>query len=406
MTLARQSHRPQIIALAHVIRLRIPTLFDCILQRFMTPLLQQNLLHIIEPSGETEYVANRPGKDGRTLRSRLLQMVLDKVFHGGLNQRQGYLIIFDELEADARLLNGLSSQLRLCCDIDSGPEFGLSRWMPRFTPARHSGPCMTLHNGQEDGGLVSVFEYDLTHPLNKSTIPLAHNSLRKLQRRDVPQLPERVSNARPVRSMKSRPSDGQLNRDFKFGGKPSSAPSTEKNEEPLTLSDIIPPFAVAKFLFVTSLAGDESAALNSKRIGRSAARASYVPGHYGRSSELSFAGFDSFTEVRRGFGFHDHRPNFYPLPRATLPSQRNKHESTFSIESISSCGQVISHGSTDPFDFGASPLPSLRERPSSDEFSFTMSSLNDAFSFIHKQPRRRRVGGDASSFYFRAPAHS
>lgn len=34
---------------------------------------------------------------------------------------------------------------------------------------------------RDDGSLVSVFEYDLTHPLNKSTIPLARNSLRKLR---------------------------------------------------------------------------------------------------------------------------------------------------------------------------------------------------------------------------------
>ncbi|KAG1738786.1 hypothetical protein EDB19DRAFT_1982454 [Suillus lakei] len=34
---------------------------------------------------------------------------------------------------------------------------------------------------REDGSLVSVFEYNLTHPLNKSTIPLARNSLRRLR---------------------------------------------------------------------------------------------------------------------------------------------------------------------------------------------------------------------------------
>ncbi|KAG2073379.1 ARM repeat-containing protein [Suillus decipiens] len=34
---------------------------------------------------------------------------------------------------------------------------------------------------RDDGSLVSVFEYDLTHPLNKSTMPLARNSLRKLR---------------------------------------------------------------------------------------------------------------------------------------------------------------------------------------------------------------------------------
>ncbi|KAG1723926.1 uncharacterized protein EDB91DRAFT_1171738, partial [Suillus paluster] len=198
-------------------------------------------------------------------------------------------------------------------------------------------------------------------------------------------------------SMMSRPSEGQLNRDFKFGGKPSPAPFAETIEEPLTLSDIIPPSAIAKSLSATS-----------KRIARSAAHNSNVPGHYRNSSELSFAGFDSFAEVRRGFEFRDDRPNFYPPPGATSRGQHNRRESLFSIASVSSYGQVINHGSTDPFDYGAMgpPLPSLRERPSSDEFSFSMSSLDDTFSFIHRQPRRKRVDSDASSFYFRAPVHS
>ncbi|KAG2365179.1 hypothetical protein BDR07DRAFT_1470529 [Suillus spraguei] len=241
--------------------------------------------------------------------------------------------------------------------------------------------------------------------------------------------PQALRNAKSMRSMKSRPSDGRLNRDFKFGGKPLSAPSTEKKEEPLTLSDIIPPLAVAKSLSATSLASDDSAVLKSifakaveipsppsrvrldsdsslKRIGRSSARTSNVPGHHRHSSELSFAGFDSFAEVRRGFEFHDHRPNFYPPPGAASRSRHNKRESMISIGSVSSYGQVINHGSMDPFDYGALPLPSLRERPSSDEFSFTMSSLDDTFSFIRKQPPRRRVDSDASSFYFRASVHS
>ena len=231
---------------------------------------------------------------------------------------------------------------------------------------------------------------------------------------------------RTVTSMNSRPSDGQLNRDFKFGGKPSPTPAEMKEQEPLTLSDIIPPSAIAKSLSATSLAGDETAVLNSifakaveipsppsrtrldsdsnsKRL----ARASNVPGHYRHSSELSFAGFDSFPEVRRGFEFHDNRPNFYPPPGVTSRSQHSRHESVFSIASVSSYGQVINNGSTDPFDYGAiAPLPSLRERPSSDEFSFSMSSLDDTFSFIHRQPRRRRIDSDASSYYFRASVHS
>ncbi|KAG1897346.1 uncharacterized protein F5891DRAFT_1242792 [Suillus fuscotomentosus] len=241
--------------------------------------------------------------------------------------------------------------------------------------------------------------------------------------------PQLLRNARSTRSMKSRPSDGQLNRNLKFGGKPSPAPSAEKNEEPLTLSDIIPPLAVAKSLSATSLAADDSAVLKSifakaveipsppsrvrldsdtslKRIRRSAGRTSNAPGHYRHSSELSFAGFDSFAEVRRGFEFHDNRPNFYPPPGATSRSDHNKRDSMFSIASVSSYGQVINHGSTDPFDYGVLPLPSLRECPSSDEFSFTMSSLDDTFSFMQKQPRRRRVDSDTSSFYFRTSMHS
>ncbi|KAG2134191.1 uncharacterized protein EDB93DRAFT_1173064 [Suillus bovinus] len=246
---------------------------------------------------------------------------------------------------------------------------------------------------------------------------------------EQPQVLRNTMSMKSMKSTKSRPSNGQLNRNFKFGGKPSPAPSTEKNEEPLTLSDIIPPLTVAKSLSATSLAGDDSAVLksifakaveipsppsrvrldsdsSSKRIERSAARPSNVPGHHRHSSELSFVGFDSFAEVRRGFEFHDNRPNFYPPPGATSRNQHNKRESMFSIASVSSYGQVINHGSTDPFDYGALPLPSLRERPSSDEFSFTMSSLDDTFSFIRKQPRRRRVDSDTSSFYFRASVHS
>ncbi|OJA11619.1 hypothetical protein AZE42_05475 [Rhizopogon vesiculosus] len=240
---------------------------------------------------------------------------------------------------------------------------------------------------------------------------------------------ERPRVLRTAASIHSRPSDGQLNRDFKFGGKPSTIFAEKKEQEPLTLSDIIPPSAIAKSLSATSLAGDETAVLNSifakaveipsppsrvrlnsdsssKLFTRTTARASNVPGHYRHSSELSFAGFDSFTEVRRGFEFRDNRPNFYPPPGATSRAQHNKRESMFSIASVSSYGQVINNGSMDPFDYGVAPLPSLRERPSSDEFSFSVSSIDDTFSFIHRQPRRRRVDSDASSFYFRTSVHS
>jgi hypothetical protein len=47
----------------------------------------------------------------------------------------------------------------------------------------------------------------------------------------------------------------------------------------------------------------------SKCVTCTTACASNVPSHHTHPPELSFAGFDSFTEVKRGFEFHDNRPN-------------------------------------------------------------------------------------------------
>ncbi|KAF8197689.1 hypothetical protein K438DRAFT_2118350 [Mycena galopus ATCC 62051] len=62
----------------------------------------------------------------------------------------------------------------------------------------------------------------------------------------------------------------------------------------------------------------------------------------------------------------------------------------FSVASVSSYGHVTNPGVNDPFEYRL-PMPSLRERPSSEDLSVTMS-LN-----------RIRVASDASSFYFKAP---
>ena len=227
----------------------------------------------------------------------------------------------------------------------------------------------------------------------------------------------------------SRPSNGVLNRDFKFGGKQSSL--TLKGSSPLTLSDIIPPPEIARSLSMASFAGDESSLMksilahaiqiespperprpgsdsDSKSEAREAARNSFlVAGHHRNSSVLSFAGFDSFAEIQRGFEYNDSRPGFYPPPVTTSDRRHRKHESVHSIASVSSYGNVVHGGSADPFDYGSlTPLPSLRERPSSDDFSFTMSTaVDDTFSFIRRQPQRHRVDSDASSFYFRASLH-
>jgi hypothetical protein len=53
-------------------------------------------------------------------------------------------------------------------------------------------------------------------------------------------------------------------------------------------------------------------------------------------------------EVRTGFEFHENRLNFYPPPEAMSRVQHIKHESIFSMASISSYGQVINNGLMDP----------------------------------------------------------
>ena len=230
---------------------------------------------------------------------------------------------------------------------------------------------------------------------------------------------------RNATSVTSRPSDGELNRNFKFGGKHSS--SGRKETSPLTLSDIIPPLEIARSLSMASFAGDESSLMKSIlahaiqiespperprldsdsasiREARDAARKSFVvAGHQRNSSGLSFTGFDSFAEIRRGFEFNDSRPTFYPPPGTTSDGRDRKYDSVYSIASVSSYGNVLHGGSADPFDYGSVvPLSSLRERPSSDDFSFTMStSVDDTFSFIRRQPLRHRIDSDTSSFCFR-----
>jgi len=71
---------------------------------------------------------------------------------------------------------------------------------------------------------------------------------------------------------------------------------------------------------------------------------------------------------------------------------------------VSLYGRVANNGVGDPFDYG---LPSLQERPSSEDMSSISISMTveDTFVFIRDQPRQR-VDYDSSSFYFRdvAPA--
>lgn len=137
--------------------------------------------------------------------------------------------------------------------------------------------------------------------------------------------------------------------------------------------------------------------VNSDSSNKRKPRTSYR--HSRHSSGLSFAGFDSFEEFRRGFEFESNCAPFYPPPGATRRPHHAAQDSLFSIASVSSYGHVINPGSSDPFDYG---LPNLQKRPSSENMSIMSStSVEDTFFFINRQPRRK-VESDASSFYFRS----
>ncbi|KAJ7473614.1 hypothetical protein B0H11DRAFT_2036563 [Mycena galericulata] len=228
----------------------------------------------------------------------------------------------------------------------------------------------------------------------------------------------------PPRPFAAGPSEGQLNVKFKFGGE-LPAEEKKKSKKPLTLSDIIPPPAHVRSQSLSSLLEEEDSVLKSifanaadiprprvnsdssaRRFALENSRHSMMSMQQSRpASTISFTGLESFDEVRRGFEFHNNRPAFYPPSAAT--NRRVTHaqqDSLFSIASVSSYGHVTNPGINDPFEYGL-PMPSLRERPSSEDLSISMSiNVEDTFSFLGREPRRQRVESDASSFYFKAPA--
>ena len=221
----------------------------------------------------------------------------------------------------------------------------------------------------------------------------------------------------------SKPSYGQLNLNFKFGGTVSAKPTDKPtNASQLTLSDIIPSPAHARSLSLGSAREDGSpqhvanltdmstpppdsfvrrqleSDSSSARSIHEESRVDAHSSHSRASSQTSFRGFESFEEIRRGFEFVDNRPAFYP---PAFNSQRNQQtrDSMMSIASVSSYGFVINPGLKDPFDYG------YESRPASGDMSTVMTmstSVDDTFSFIRRGPHRKRVDSDSSSLYFRA----
>jgi len=65
-------------------------------------LLQQNLLRIVEPYSivEIDYVAKQVGQSRQEVEAKLSQMILDKVFHGVIDQGRGCLLVYDKPEVD------------------------------------------------------------------------------------------------------------------------------------------------------------------------------------------------------------------------------------------------------------------------------------------------------------------
>ncbi|KAF8580290.1 hypothetical protein K439DRAFT_1637168 [Ramaria rubella] len=248
----------------------------------------------------------------------------------------------------------------------------------------------------------------------------------------VESLNESFNLLKPQPSVTSKPSYGQLDTEFKFGGKPQSNVEGLKTDESVermlpgvaALSTAPSPKQVPSGLphrrrasSVSMVEEDSfvlrsiyahavpdmhqkghcakpSQSLESDTSSKRRARKSHVPAHARCSSDTSFSGMSSFGAVRTKFEFSTERPDFFTqsLQHSVTHARR---ESMFSIASISSYGEVINNGSKDPFNYGQDVSANKDG----------LASINETMATFDENRHRKRFStdSDVSSFYFRAP---
>ncbi|UZJ53168.1 hypothetical protein CBS101457_002488 [Exobasidium rhododendri] len=96
-----------------IIRNHLSALYDT--------LLEQNLLRIIEPYSRVEmaHVAKLVRQPVREVETKLSQMILDKVFHGILDQGAGCLVVFEEADEDKMYGATLDTMKHVSTVVDS-----------------------------------------------------------------------------------------------------------------------------------------------------------------------------------------------------------------------------------------------------------------------------------------------
>ena len=143
---------------------------------------------------------------------------------------------------------------------------------------------------------------------------------------------------------------------------------------------------------------EASLALESDTSSKRRARRSQVPAHARSSSDTSFSGMSSFGAVRTKFEFGHQRPAFFP-PTFEAVTSHARHDSMFSIASVSSYGELINNGLNDPFNYAMLSHEGTADRDG-------LTSINEAISTFDEERHRKRFStdSDVSSFYFRAPS--